>query len=53
MSTYLIPSLLEAAEKLFVHPSTNSEPVLSLTKERTEEPLKSFATFRSAEALEA
>jgi len=38
---------IDSAEKPSVHPSRASEPVLSLTKERTEERVKSLEIFRS------
>jgi hypothetical protein len=37
----------DSAEKTSVHPSRASESVRSLSKERTEERLKSLAIFRS------
>ena len=41
-----VSSLSDSAEKPSVHPSRASEPVLSLTKERTEERFKSLEIFR-------
>src|SRR5258706_7869916 len=41
----------DSAEKPSVHPSRASEPVLSLTKERTEERLKSLESFPSMPSL--
>ena len=40
---------LDSAEKPSVHPSRASEPVLSLSKERTVERLKSLGMFRSTD----